>query len=75
MRFLRRGKKMECNIEKNKADCACTYTSCGKRGKCCECIKSHWRRKELPGCLFPPELERTYDRSLATFVDYWKDKC
>jgi hypothetical protein len=23
---------------------------------------------ELPGCLFPPKAERTYDRSIAHFV-------
>jgi hypothetical protein len=73
--FFRRGRKMECDIEKNKKLCPCTYTACSKTGKCCECIRSHWRRKELPGCLFPPELERTYDRSLAAFIDYWKDRC
>ncbi|HUX99127.1 MAG TPA: DUF6485 family protein [Candidatus Deferrimicrobium sp.] len=64
----------ECNIAKNKKSCGCTYSSCEKRGKCCECIKSHWRNRELPGCLFPPEIERTYDRSLRTFINYWKDK-
>jgi hypothetical protein len=73
--FLRRKGKMECNLEANRSSCACTYSSCGKRGKCCECIRSHWRRKELPGCLFPPEVERTYDRSLSAFIEYWKDRC
>jgi len=23
---------------------------------------------ELPGCVFPPQAERTYDRSIAHFV-------
>jgi hypothetical protein len=23
---------------------------------------------ELPGCFFPPEAERTYDRSIAHFI-------
>jgi len=23
---------------------------------------------ELPGCFFPPEIERTYDRSRAAFI-------
>jgi hypothetical protein len=23
---------------------------------------------ELPGCVFPPQAERTYDRSVAYFV-------
>jgi hypothetical protein len=24
--------------------------------------------RQLPGCVFPPEVERTYDRSYACFV-------
>ncbi|NVM53080.1 MAG: hypothetical protein HWN66_05210 [Candidatus Helarchaeota archaeon] len=64
----------ECNIDRNREICGCSYMSCGKRGKCCECIKSHWSNQELPGCLFPPELEKTYDRSLRAFINYWKNK-
>ena len=59
---------MECGIDDNKADCACTYETCSRKGKCCECIKYHWRHKELPGCLFPPEVEKTYDRSVERFI-------
>ena len=29
---------MECNIEKNKRNCTCTYEPCSRKGKCCECI-------------------------------------
>ena len=59
---------MECNIEANKAKCPCTYEPCSRKGKCCECIQYHKRLGELPGCLFPPEVERTYDRSIERFV-------
>lgn len=59
---------MECNIEANKAKCPCTYEPCSRKGKCCECIQYHKRFGELPGCLFPPEVERTYDRSIERFV-------
>jgi hypothetical protein len=59
---------MECNIERNKAVCSCTYEPCSRKGKCCECIAYHQSSAELPGCLFPPEVERTYDRSIAKFV-------
>ncbi len=59
---------MECNIKQNKADCPCTYEPCSHKGKCCECIKYHWSLGELPGCLFPPEVEKTYDRSIARFI-------
>ena len=59
----------ECkNYEKNLKNCGCTYMSCGKRGYCCECIASHRAIGELPGCLFSPSVEKTYDRSIAAFV-------
>ena len=59
---------MECKVEENLTHCTCTYEPCSHKGKCCECIRYHWRMGELPGCLFPPEAERTYDRSIAHFV-------
>jgi len=58
----------ECpNQEINKADCTCTY-DCSKKGICCECIRYHRERGEIPGCLFPAEAEKTYDRSVDKFV-------
>lgn len=60
-------KKCE-NQKEITADCSCTYEPCSRKGICCECIKYHWGAGELPGCLFPPEVERTYDRSLECFV-------
>jgi hypothetical protein len=60
---------MECNIEANTAHCTCTYQSCSRKGKCCECISYHRKSGELPGCLFPPEVEKTYDRSIARFIE------
>jgi hypothetical protein len=59
---------MECEVEVNKAKCTCTYEPCSRKGKCCQCILYHRALGELPGCLFPPEIERTYDRSIARFV-------
>lgn len=58
----------ECKVDQNKTACACTYETCSRKGLCCECIKYHWGHGELPGCLFPPEVERTYDRSLERFL-------
>ncbi len=63
---------MECNIEKNKSNCACTYEPCSRKGKCCECIAYHKNMGELPGCLFSPEVERTYDRSIEKFIETYK---
>lgn len=61
--------KLECmNSKANLENCACTYTACGRRGRCCECLQSHLSAGELPGCCFPPEVERTYDRSIARFI-------
>ncbi|MCK4361682.1 MAG: hypothetical protein KAW13_00200 [Dehalococcoidia bacterium] len=60
---------MECSINANKEGCICTYEPCERKGKCCDCIRYHKNLGELPGCLFPPEVERTYDRSFAKFVE------
>ena len=57
-----------CDQEQNLLDCTCTYTSCSKRGICCECIQYHRSKGEVPGCLFPKEVEKTYDRSIERFV-------
>lgn len=59
---------IRCNLEVNLGKCTCTYEPCARKGKCCECLPYHWRRRELPGCLFPPEVEHTYDRSLERFL-------
>lgn len=56
------------NLENNKAKCTCTYDPCPRKGNCCACIAYHKNRNELPGCLFSPEAERTYNRSVAYFV-------
>ncbi|MCX8015556.1 MAG: DUF6485 family protein, partial [candidate division WOR-3 bacterium] len=45
---------LECNINKNKNNCTCTYEPCSRKGRCCECILYHKKANELPGCLFPP---------------------
>lgn len=62
---------MECRLDTNKGHCSCTYEPCARKGRCCECLKYHWKRKELPGCLFPPPVEATYDRSLDKFIQIY----
>ena len=59
---------MDCTVEKNSAACACTYESCEKRGKCCECVAYHRERNQIPGCFFTKAGEATYDRSIASFI-------
>ena len=65
---------MECNINANLATCSCTYEICPRKGKCCECIMYHRERDELPGCVFPAEIEKTYDRSMVRFMEYYQTK-
>jgi hypothetical protein len=78
----------ECKQEDNLKKCNCTYEPCsrkgvccdcityhwrmGEKGVCCDCITYHWRMGELPACLFPPEVERTYDRSVERFILTYK---
>ncbi|MFC1989663.1 DUF6485 family protein [Chloroflexota bacterium] len=63
---------MDCQIDVNKAKCPCTYESCSRKGKCCDCISYHLKSDELPACAFPPDVEKTYDRSFARFVEVFK---
>jgi len=65
---------MECQIDDNKATCTCTYEPCSRKGKCCECISYHLKLDELPACVFPSEVEKTYDRSIARFVRCFANK-
>jgi len=59
---------VECRQHHNVNICTCTYEPCKRKGNCCLCINYHKTRSELPGCLFPREAEKTYDRSIANFV-------
>lgn len=62
----------ECKTDGNKAKCNCSYEPCSRKGVCCECIRYHMQMDELPACYFPPEIERTYDRSVERFITYRK---
>jgi hypothetical protein len=59
---------MECKQHENMAFCSCSYEPCQRKGVCCECIKYHLKNRELPGCCFPFEGEKTYDRSFEYFA-------
>lgn len=65
---------MECQIEINKERCTCTHEPCARKGKCCECISYHLQFEELPGCIFPPEVEKTFDRSFTRFSQLVAEK-
>jgi len=63
---------MECNLKINLYNCTCTYEPCERKGRCCECIVYHRRLDELPACLFPKAVEKTFDRSIERFVACYK---
>ncbi len=56
------------NQKNNRARCSCSYPSCPRHALCCECVAYHRSHGEIPGCFFPPDLEKSYDRSVATFL-------
>jgi hypothetical protein len=64
---------MKCvNKDKNLDFCICTYPSCPRKGVCCECLKYHLSKEQLPACFFPPEAEKTYNRSREYFISLFK---
>jgi hypothetical protein len=66
---------MECSVKANSARCNCTYSSCERRGRCCDCVAYHRKSNELPACFFSAEAEKTYNRSVEFFVqNYLKKK-
>jgi len=59
---------MECKKERNLDNCNCSYEGCSRTGVCCECVKYHLGRDELPACYFGAAAEKTYDRSIDNFM-------
>ncbi|MHC5199220.1 MAG: DUF6485 family protein [Planctomycetota bacterium] len=51
--------------------CNCSYPGCNRKGICCECLQYHLQNKQLPGCCFPPEAEKSFNRSFAAFARAW----
>ncbi|MCL2294310.1 MAG: DUF6485 family protein [Spirochaetes bacterium] len=59
---------MKCTNESaNLKICNCSYSGCSRKGICCECLHYHRARKELPACYFPPDIEKTYNRSIKNY--------
>lgn len=59
---------MECKKDKNLRKCNCSYSSCSRKGACCDCLSYHLNMRQLPACCFPNDVERTYDRSFEKFA-------
>ena len=62
---------MECKKNKNMDFCSCSYPGCSRKGICCECLQYHLKSQQLPGCCFPDDVEKTYDRSFTAFAKAW----
>lgn len=69
-----RGYFMDCKKEKNLVNCTCSYDPCSRKGICCECIEYHVKKRQLPGCCFPKDAERTYNRSFEHFAKLVAEK-
>jgi len=67
---------MECRKEENLKDCPCTVhetETCEYWGVCCQCIRHHLEREELPACYLPRiDLvdKPPYERRIKWFVKY-----
>ena len=60
---------MECKQNENLKNCPCSYPNCPRKGICCECVRYHREKQELPACYFSQEAEKTYDRSIAKLIN------
>ncbi len=58
----------DCRKTENMKGCNCTYEPCPRKGLCCLCLAYHRDQDELPACMFPDDVERTYDRSVDRFL-------
>jgi len=64
----------ECTRKKNRAKCSCTYEPCGTKGVCCDCLSKHLGAGEFPACLFPADVESTFDRSIECFIKTYQQR-
>lgn len=56
------------NLKRNLEICNCTYAGCPRHGICCECLSYHRSNGELPACYFSKSREKTYDRSIGSYM-------
>ncbi|MFW6220470.1 MAG: DUF6485 family protein [Nanoarchaeota archaeon] len=65
---------MECRIDENKLNCNCSYNDCNRKGLCCDCLNHHIKKRELPACFFPKDIEKIYNRSFEKFAELVNEK-
>lgn len=59
---------MEC-IKQNAAACPCPKEECPRRGACCDCLRHHLAKQQLPACCFAAANEPlAKDRSFGAFA-------
>ncbi len=59
---------MDCKRNENLENCTCSSMGCSLRGVCCDCVSKHLAKRQLPGCFFSAEAEKTFDRSFEHFA-------
>ena len=64
----------KCNTDSNMKRCNCSYEPCSRKGKCCDCLSYHWNMGQLPACMFPDDVERTWDRSVERFISTYNER-
>jgi hypothetical protein len=60
---------MECNKDENLKSCNCTYEPCPRKDLIRECSQYHFNMRQLPGCCFHKDVEKTFDRSFERFAN------
>ena len=63
-----------CDTDRNMKRCNCSYEPCSRKGKCCDCLTYHWQMGQLPACMFPEDVERSYDRSIELFIKTYQQR-
>ncbi len=64
----------KCDTDRNMKRCSCSYEPCSRKGKCCDCLTYHWRMGQMPACMFPDDVERSYDRSIELFIKTYQQR-
>ena len=64
----------KCDTDRNMKRCNCSYEPCSRKGKCCDCLTYHWQMGQLPACMFPDDVESSYDRSIELFIKTYEQR-
>ncbi|MBW2263434.1 MAG: hypothetical protein JRG91_15825 [Deltaproteobacteria bacterium] len=64
----------KCDTDRNMKRCNCSYEPCSRKGKCCDCLTYHWQMGQMPACMFPDDVERSYDRSIELFIKTYQQR-